>query len=210
MDIIKINAGGTIFHTTKKTLEKSAVLGAFINFAINNNQSINENEFFIDEDPEIFRKVLNRLRHPIVIVDGITNINEDEEKKMIQYYDYYNIEYNNQHICYINHDITFNNYKFLSHFSNIHSLIINIHNKYNWNMSIFLNNTIFETSSILEKNNIFFERSPNTNIYILKKNIIKKLKPNIKYNINIRINIPEKIEYELYNSKMTIITYDFF
>jgi hypothetical protein len=53
---IVLNVGGTMFETMKDTLLKSAYFEAFFRFE--------NNDYFIDRDPEMFRHVLNLLRDP--------------------------------------------------------------------------------------------------------------------------------------------------
>ena len=59
-DRLKLNVGGTIFETTKSTLEKSLYFRKFFKHNYNkDNESI-----FIDRSPHIFKHVLSLLRDP--------------------------------------------------------------------------------------------------------------------------------------------------
>ena len=59
-DIVKLNIGGTIFHTTKSTLLNTpSIFQAHLS-----RWSVNKDEIFLDRDPKAFRHVLSRLRNP--------------------------------------------------------------------------------------------------------------------------------------------------
>lgn len=58
-DIIILNVGGTIFRSTKSTLEISKYFEAMLN----GNFKLNKDEVFIDRDPELFGYILSYLRN---------------------------------------------------------------------------------------------------------------------------------------------------
>ena len=61
-DLIRLNAGGEIFVTNRSTVNGSPVLSMIVE----RNQT--KPEIFIDEDPKIFRHVLNMLRNANYVV----------------------------------------------------------------------------------------------------------------------------------------------
>jgi hypothetical protein len=56
---VSLNVGGTVFETTRSTLEKSGYFKALLTFRDNNSDN---GEIFIDRDPDHFKHVLSLLR----------------------------------------------------------------------------------------------------------------------------------------------------
>lgn len=62
-DIVWLDVGGTIFKTTKATLNSAPYFESMNNFQ-DLTMTTSDNPIFIDRDPELFRHVLNLLRDP--------------------------------------------------------------------------------------------------------------------------------------------------
>lgn len=86
---IKINAGGTLFETTKGTLDMSPVLRCLLKYR----DADSDEPLFIDEDPDIFKEILNRLRNPEYAVPyrhrSRLNFYGIEESEMESYVEFY-------------------------------------------------------------------------------------------------------------------------
>ncbi len=77
MSQIQINCGGKIFETTEETLKKSSYLEMLL-------RRWNRSDiFFLDEDPNRFKHVLNLLRNP----SSVSEINENLVENIVQQYD---------------------------------------------------------------------------------------------------------------------------
>ncbi len=65
LSIVLLNVGGTIFQTRKTTLLQSEYFKILLDDEkFGDGCKNNDGSYFIDEDPELFKHLLNKLRHP--------------------------------------------------------------------------------------------------------------------------------------------------
>lgn len=62
MTTIKLNVGGKIYETRKSTLIQSKYFKTLLDDKFGNKSE--DGTYFLDEDPELFIHILNKLRHP--------------------------------------------------------------------------------------------------------------------------------------------------
>lgn len=103
MALVKLNVGGTIFITKKSTLTQSH----FFKTLLDDEKFADKREdgsYFIDEDPVLFRHLLNRLRHPDY---QFPEADLDNLNKLVDFYEIPSVETNKKLNKMIMHGLTF-------------------------------------------------------------------------------------------------------
>jgi len=93
MTLVKLNVAGTIFITKKSTLTQSH----FFKTLLDDEKFADKKEdgsYFIDEDPVLFRHLLNKLRHPNYQFPEADSTNL---KQLIDFYEIPSVNANKKH-----------------------------------------------------------------------------------------------------------------
>jgi hypothetical protein len=85
--VIKLNIGGIIFHTTRETLQQSTFFSTLLSTEVPVDVTDN-NEIFIDRSPDVFHCVLKRLRGEPVVV---SNLSFDQRLQLIDDVKFYDV-----------------------------------------------------------------------------------------------------------------------
>ena len=190
--LIKLNVGGTIFTTTKSIICQSKYFQTLLNkFSIN---KLEDDSLFIDDDPNLFIHILNKLRHPGYIYPE--NLAENLAI-LSEYYQIVNININNQNN---------NNIQIMENIFKINSgEIIKLNNTNN-------NNINYNKISFLVKGRCDFELD-NSIIFYLNNNKVLQIttnKINCVFDIIINDDTDIKKTYVLKQKYLDVINrYDF-